>query len=126
METTTMTTTTPMLRNRVQLMGNLGRDPEMKEFQGGKRKVTFSIATNERWDFGSGNIKEDTQWHNVVCWGKMAEQVIQLLRKGNQISLEGRLIHHVYDDKDGKKRFFTEVVMSSFKLIEKPAPAVLA
>lgn len=109
-----------MLRNRVQLMGNLGGDPQVKEFEGGKRKVSLSIATNERWDFGQGNIKEDTQWHKVVAWGKVAEQAFQFLRKGSQISLEGRLIHRVYEDKDGQKRYFTEVVMSSFQLIEKP------
>jgi single-strand DNA-binding protein len=120
METTTTTPTT-MLRNRVQLMGNLGRDPEVKQFEGGKCKVVFSIATNERWDFGQGNVKEDTQWHNVVCWSKVAEQASQFLRKGSQISLEGRLIHRTYEDKDGKKRYFTEVVMSSFQLIEKQA-----
>ena len=108
-----------MQRNRVQLMGNLGRDPEVKEFEGGKRRVTFSIATNERWDFGQGNIKDDTQWHKVACWAKVAEQASQMLRKGSQISLEGRLIHRTYEDKDGKKCYFTEVVMSSFQLIEK-------
>ena len=121
METTTTNTTT-MLRNRVQLMGHLGRDPEVKQFDGGKCKVTFSIATNERWDFGNGNIKDDTQWHNVVCWSKVAEQASQFLRKGSQISLEGRLIHRIYDDKDGKKCYFTEVVMSNFQLIEKQVP----
>ena len=113
-----------MQRNRVQLMGNLGSDPEMKEFEGGKRRVSFRIATNERFDFGQGNIKDDTQWHNVVCWGKLAEQAVQFLRKGSQLSLEGRLIHRVYDGKDGQKRYITEVAMNTFQLIEKPEPVV--
>jgi single-strand DNA-binding protein len=129
METTTMANTASatgtMLRNRVQLMGNLGRDPEMKEFEGGKRRVSFSIATTERWEFGPGNIKEDTQWHRVVCWAKVAEQAFQFLRKGAQISLEGRLIHRVYEDKEGQKKYITEVVMSTFQLIEKPAPVMM-
>lgn len=110
-----------MIKNRVQLMGNLGKDPDFKEFDGGKKKVCFSVATNERFTYGDGQVKEDTQWHSVVAWGKLAEQAAEQLGKGARISLEGRLVHGSYDTKEGQKRYFTEVVMSSFQLMEKTA-----
>lgn len=106
-----------MIKNRVQLMGNLGKDPSVHEFDGGKRMARFSVATNERFTYGDGQAKDDTQWHNVVAWGRIAEQVIQQLRKGSRISLEGRLVHKVYE-KDGQKRYSTDVVLSSFQPIE--------
>ena len=116
---TTMETT--MQKNRVQLMGNLGKDPELKEFEGGKRLVRISVATTERFTFGGGDTKEDTQWHNVIAWGKTAELAAQQLRKGSRVSLEGRLVHRSYEGKDGQKRYSTEVVMSQFQLVEKAA-----
>lgn len=110
-----------MLRNHVQLMGNLGRDPEVKELEGGKRMARLSVATNERFIFGDGQVKEDTQWHSIVAWGRTAEQVVLQLRKGSRISLEGRLVHRSYETKDGQKRYVTEVVMDRFQLV--PAAA---
>ncbi len=115
---TTMETT--MQKNRVQLMGNLGRDPEVKEFEGGKRLMRMSVATTETFNFGGGS-KEDTQWHNVIAWGKTAELAAQQLRKGSRVSLEGRLVHRTYE-KDGQKRYTTEVVMSQFEVMEKQEP----
>ena len=109
---------TTMQKNRVQLMGNLGRDPEVKEFEGGKRLMRMSVATTELFTFGGGT-KEDTQWHNVIAWGKTAELAVQQLRKGSRVSLEGRLVHRTYETKDGQKRYSTEVVMSQFQVIEK-------
>ncbi|HEX2617503.1 MAG TPA: single-stranded DNA-binding protein [Flavobacteriales bacterium] len=105
------------LRNRVQLMGNLGRDPEVKELEGGKRMARFSVATNERFTFANGETKDDTQWHAVVAWGRTAEKVAQELRKGSRISLEGRLVHRTYEAKDGKKRYVTEVVLLNFEVV---------
>ncbi len=116
--TRTMETNEKMIRNRVQLMGNLGKDPELREFDGGKKKVRFSVATNERFMYGDGQFKEDVQWHGVVAWGKLAQQAAEQLRKGSRISLEGRLVHGSYEGKDGQKRYFTEVVMNSFQLSE--------
>lgn len=113
-----METNEKMIRNRVQLMGNLGKDPELREFDGGKKKVRFSVATNERFMYGDGQFKEDVQWHGVVAWGKLAQQAAEQLRKGSRISLEGRLVHGSYEGKDGQKRYFTEVVMNSFQLSE--------
>ncbi len=113
------------ITNRVQLMGNLGKDPEVREFEGGKRKAWFSIATSEQFSFGNGNSKEDTQWHNVVAWGKSADEVMQALKKGSRISLEGRLVHGSYQGKDGQKRYFTEVVMNQFQVMERKAEVVM-
>ena len=104
------------ITNRVLLMGNLGKDPEVKELQGGKRLARFSVATNERFSYGDGQTKEDTQWHSVIAWGRTAEQVARQLRKGSRLSLEGRLVHRVYETKEGQKRYVTEVVMNSFAL----------
>lgn len=109
-----------MIKNRVQLMGNLGKDPELREFDGGKRMARFTIATNERFNYGDGQFKEDTQWHNVVVWGRLAEQVAQQLHKGSRVALEGRLVHRVWE-KDGQKRYMTEVVASGFQLADAEA-----
>ena len=113
-----------MLRNRVQLMGNLGRDPEVKEFEAGKRVARFSIATNERFTFGNGQTKDDTQWHSLVAWGRMAEKVLaDVLRRGTRVAIEGRLVHRTYETKDGQKRYITEVVISNFEVVEKAEAA---
>ena len=110
-----------MIKNRVQLMGNLGKDPDLREFDGGKKKVRFSVATNERFTYGDGQTKDDTQWHSVVAWGKLADQATEQLSKGARITLEGRLVHGSYETKEGQKRYFTEVVMNSFQIMEKTA-----
>jgi len=107
-----------MIKNRVQLMGNLGKDPDVREFEGGKKMARFSMATNERFAYGDGQFKEDTQWHGIVAWGRLAEQVSQQLQKGARISLEGRLVHRSYETKEGQKRYITEVVMNSFQVVE--------
>lgn len=108
-----------MIKNRVQLMGNLGRDPEFKEFEGGKRRVRMTVATNERFAYGQGQTKEDTQWHNIVGWGPLAEEAQKQLKKGSAVAVEGRLVHRTYDDKDGQKRYVTEVVMTAFNVVER-------
>ncbi|MCC6838981.1 MAG: single-stranded DNA-binding protein [Flavobacteriales bacterium] len=113
-----METNEKLIRNRVQLMGNLGKDPELRAFDGGKRMARFSVATNERFAYGEGQFKEDTQWHGIVAWGRLAEQVAEQLHKGSRISLEGRLVHRSYEGKDGQKRYSTEVVMNAFKVVE--------
>ncbi len=113
-----------MAKNRVQLLGNLGRDPELKEFEGGKRRLRMTVATNEKFEYGPGQSKEDTQWHNVVAWGRTAEQAAEALKKGSYVSLEGRLVHRNYEDKDGQKRYVTEVVMNQFQVVERKSEAV--
>ena len=110
----TMITT---LKNKVQLLGHLGADPELKEVSGGHRLVRLNLATNERYKTMEGDWKEDIQWHPVVAWGKQAERLAELARKGSGLIVEGRLVHRRYETKDGEKRSATEVVLSDFQLL---------
>lgn len=103
------------MKNTVQLIGNLGNDPETREFPNGNRLTTISVATTERFKGANNEWKEDTQWHRVVAWGRQAERVAQTLRKGSRVALQGRLVHRAYDGKDGQKRYLTEVVLSDFQ-----------
>ncbi len=107
------------LKNRVQLIGHLGNDPEMKTFDSGKTKASLSIATNESYKNAQGDKVDETTWHNVVAWGKTAELASQLMVKGKEVALEGKLSSRKYDDKDGNTRYVTEVVMSEFLLLGK-------
>jgi single-strand DNA-binding protein len=105
------------LNNQVRLMGNLGFDPEVREIAKGRKVARISVATNEVYMNAEGERVSDTQWHTVVAWGRMAEQVQRFLQKGSPIALEGRLVHRSYQSKDGIKRFITEIVLSDFKLL---------
>lgn len=103
--------------NRVELIGNLGKDPELKYTPSGQAVATFSMATTRKWKDKDGNLQEDTQWHNIKCWGRQAEIAQQYLKKGRQIYLEGRLETRSYDDKDGNRKWFTEVVANNFLML---------
>lgn len=105
------------LRNRVQLIGNAGKDPEIKSFDGGKKLASLTIATNESYTNDKGEKITDTQWHSVVAWGKTAEIIEKYVEKGDQIAVEGKLTHRSYDDKNGEKRYITEVVVSEIILL---------
>ena len=105
------------LRNRVQLIGNAGKDPEIKTFEGGRKLATVSIATSESYTNDKGEKVTDTQWHNLVAWGKTAEIIEKYVVKGNQFAVEGKLTHRKYDDKNGEKRYVTEVVVSEVLLL---------
>jgi single-strand DNA-binding protein len=105
------------LRNRVQLIGRVGNDPEVKSFEGGKKLATVSIATSESYKNEKGERVEQTEWHRVVAWGKTAEIIEQFVTKGREIAIDGKLTHRSYDDKDGTKRFMTEVVANDVQLI---------
>jgi single-strand DNA-binding protein len=96
------------LRNSVQLIGRLGKDPEVKEF-GDKKKASFSIATSDSYKNQKGEKVEDTQWHNVVVWGKLADVVEKYLKKGQEVCVEGRLVHRDYETDKGEKRYITEI-----------------
>ena len=97
------------VRNKVHLIGHLGMKPEVKETPTGKKKASFSLATNEQYKNNEGvNIKE-TQWHRVTAWGKLADIAEKYLDKGREIALEGRLITRTYNDKTGAKKFYTEI-----------------
>ncbi|MCF8362091.1 MAG: single-stranded DNA-binding protein [Prolixibacteraceae bacterium] len=102
------------LRNRVQLLGNLGIDPEIVKFESGKKLAKFTVATNETYTDATGNKTTDTQWHNVVAWGKQADLVEQHLKKGNGVTLEGKLTYRHYEDKNKQKQYITEIVLNSF------------
>ncbi|MBZ5617625.1 MAG: single-stranded DNA-binding protein [Acidobacteriia bacterium] len=102
--------------NKVILLGHLGKDAETKFTTSGVAKSTFTVATNRRWkDQQSGEWKEETDWHNVVLW--RAENLANYLLKGKQVYVEGRLQTRSYDDKDGQKRYFTEVVADDVVLL---------
>ncbi len=105
------------LRNKVQLIGNLGKDPEIVNLDGGKKLAKFTIATNETYKNQKGEKVTDTQWHNVVAWGKTAEIVERYLTKGKEVIIEGKLTSKSYDDKDGNKRHITEIVCNELVML---------
>jgi single-strand DNA-binding protein len=95
--------------NKVILIGNLGRDPELRYTQGGSAVANFTLATNERWRDKDGNNQERTEWHRIVVWGRTAENCAQYLQKGKSVYVEGRLQTREWEDKDGNKRNTTEI-----------------
>lgn len=105
------------LRNKVQLIGNLGMNPELRELDGGSKVAKFTLATNESYINKAGERTTDTEWHNIVAWGKTAELMQQLLAKGKEVMIEGKLTSRSYDDKDGNKRYITEIVANEFLLL---------
>ena len=107
------------LRNKVQLIGNLGMNPEVKEIKNGRKMAKFSLATNETYKNSAGEKVTDTQWHNVVVWGEAAGVAERFLQKGSEVAVEGKLINRSYNDKEGNKRFVTEVEVRDLLLLGK-------
>jgi single-strand DNA-binding protein len=107
------------MKNRVQLIGNAGNDPEIKNFEGGKKLANLTIATNDHYKNEKGERVDQTEWHRVVAWGKTAEIIEKYVTKGMQVALEGKLSHRSYDDKNGEKRYISEVVVSEVVLMGK-------
>lgn len=107
------------LKNKVQLIGNLGNDPEMVSLENGSKLAKFSIATNETYKNAEGEKVTDTQWHNVVAWGKLAEIAENYLAKGKEVMIEGKLISRSYETKDGDKRYITEVKCNELLMLGK-------
>lgn len=105
--------------NKVQLIGNMTRDPEMKYTPAGTAVCTFGLATNRSWTTESGEKKEDADFHNLVAWNKLAEICAQLLKKGRKIYVEGRLSTRSWDGPDGVKKYRTEVVISDMIILDK-------
>ncbi|UCC43979.1 MAG: single-stranded DNA-binding protein [Candidatus Zixiibacteriota bacterium] len=103
--------------NKVILIGRLGKDPELKYTPGGRAVCNFSMATSERWTGQDGQKNESTTWHNIVAWGKQAEIMKEYLRKGREVYVEGRIDNRSYDDKEGNKRYISEVVVQQFRFI---------
>jgi single-strand DNA-binding protein len=105
------------LRNKVQLIGNLGNDPEIITLESGKKLAKFSIATNDSYKNAQGEKVVDTQWHNVVAWNKTAEIIEKYVEKGKEIAIEGRLTNRSYETSDGEKRYITEIVCNELLLL---------
>lgn len=113
--------------NKVMLIGNLGRDPEIRYTTGGSPVANFTMATSERWnDAASGERKERTEWHRVVVWGKQAEIVGEYLRKGRQVYVEGNLQTREWTDRDGNKRYTTEVRAQRVQMLGRAEEAAAA
>ena len=105
------------LKNKVQLIGNLGNAPEIKSTEKGKKLAKFSIATNETYYNAKGDKVVETQWHNLIAWGKVADVVEKYLSKGAEVAIEGKLMNNNYTDKDGNKKYTTEVLVHELLLI---------
>jgi len=105
------------LRNKVQLIGNLGNDPEIITMDSGKKLAKFSVATNETYKNAEGERVTDTQWHNVIAWGKTADIIESYVTKGKEVAIEGKLTNRSWEDKEGVKRYTTEVVCNELLML---------
>ncbi len=105
------------LRNSVQLIGRMGKDPEVKTFDTGKKLATFSIATNSTYRNQKGDKVEETQWHNLVLWDNLADIAAQYLKKGSEIAIEGKLVHRTYETSAGEKRNITEISVNDMVML---------
>ena len=103
-----------ILKNHVQLLGNLGQDVTLSTFDSGNMKASFSLATTDYYKSKTGEKVQDTQWHNVIAWGKSAKIMSQSLSKGSRVLIKGKLSSRSYEDKDGQKRYITEVLAKEF------------
>ena len=106
------------LKNKVQLIGNLGNAPEVKELEAGKKLAKFRMATNETYRNAEGVKVEETTWHNVVTWGKVAEIVEKYLKVGSEVALEGKLVNNNYTDKDGVKKYEVEIHVNEILMLD--------
>ncbi|MBG0782418.1 MAG: single-stranded DNA-binding protein [Bacteroidales bacterium] len=109
------------LSNNVQLIGYAGKDPEVKKFDKDRKMARFSMATSSYYYNQKGERVEDTQWHQLVAWGKTAEVVEKIVRKGSEIAITGKLTNRTYEDKDGNTRYFVEVVLNQIHTFSKAA-----
>ena len=105
------------LKNKVQLIGNQGNAPEVKTTESGKKLARFSVATNESYRNAKGEKVTETTWHNLVAWGKVADIAEKYLTKGSEIAIEGKLINRSYTDKDGNKKYITEVQVNELLML---------
>jgi single-strand DNA-binding protein len=103
--------------NKAILIGNLGKDPELRYTPGGSAVASFSFATGERYNDRNGQTQKRTSWHNIVAWGKLAELANQYLKKGSSAYIEGRIQYRSWDDRDGNKRYRTEIVANSIEFL---------
>lgn len=107
------------MRNKVQLIGHVGQEPEIKILEGEKRLANITLATNEHYINQKGEKVEQTEWHRITAWGKTAEIIEKYVTKGKEIAIEGKLVHRSYEDKNGEKKYITEVVANEILLLGK-------
>lgn len=107
------------VRNSVTLIGNLGKDPEVRTYETGRKKATFSLATNESFRNQNGEKVQETQWHNLVVWGHLADLASKYLRKGHEVAIEGKLVHRSYEIANGEKRYITEINVNDLVMLTK-------
>lgn len=106
--------------NKALLIGNAGKDPELRYTQSGTPVSTFSLATNEAWKNDKGELQKRTEWHNIVAWGKSAEDMQRFVKKGSPLHIEGRIQTRSWEDKaTGVKKYITEIIVASWILLEK-------
>ena len=105
------------LRNKVQLIGNVGQDPVITNLESGKRVARLTLATNEHYKDKQGERVTSTEWHTLIGWGKLADIIEGFVAKGKEIAIEGKLTSRSYEDKEGNKRYVTEVVLSEILLL---------
>ena len=105
------------LKNKVQLIGNLGSTPEVRNTENGKKLVRFSVATNESYRNSKGEKVTETQWHNLIAWGNVAEIAQKYLTKGSEVAIEGKLVSRNYTDKEGNKKFITEIQVNELLML---------
>ena len=102
------------IRNKVQLIGNTGKDPILKEFDNGRKKTTISMATSQYYKDANGQFQTNTQWHNIIAWGAMAEALHNKVKKGDHLIIAGSIQYRSYEDNTGTTRYITEIVTNSF------------
>ena len=107
------------LRNKVQLIRHLGADPEIKTFDSGKKKATLSLATSDNYKKADGEKVEQTQWHNIIAWGKTVDVVEKYLHKGSEIAVDGKIQYRSYEDQNGEKKYITEIVLNEMIMLGK-------
>lgn len=107
------------MKNRVQLIGNVGSEPEIKTLESGKKLAHLRIATNDVYRNEKGEKVEQTEWHRVTAWGKTAEIIEKFVVKGKEVAIDGKLTHRSYDDKNGEKKYITEVIVNEILLLSK-------
>ena len=114
------------LKNKVQLIGNLGNAPEVRNTETGKKLVRFSVATNEQYKNAKGERVTETQWHNLIAWGKVADIAEKFLAKGTEVAIEGKLVNRNYMDKEGNKKYITEIQVTELLMLGKATGSMVA
>lgn len=105
--------------NLAILVGNVGQNPDIKVFDGGTKKATFSLATSEKYKDRNGEVHENTEWHNIVCWRATADVVERFVKKGTQVYIQGKITTRSYEDQSGNKRYVTEIEAANLQLLSR-------